>query len=199
MHRENHETENNMNENEKDFLFFYMQQTWEEMRHLENLRERVSVLILTITSIIAGFVVQQKFASDTKLMIWFIIILGVVGIFMGLKIFQIHQMGQNRLNKWNKYLESKCGSSPKILELRKEADLKTKKDFKLVSKIPHNFFWTSIFGFIIIIGFIMLTMIKDADPINCNTSNLNNNSKIDLPKPTDKVSNKKVDTILKVK
>jgi heme/copper-type cytochrome/quinol oxidase subunit 4 len=196
---ENQENENNMNENEKDFLFFYMQQTWEEMRHLENLRERVSVLILTITSIIAGFVVQQKFSSDTKLMVWFIIILGVVGIFMGLKIFQIHQMGQNRLYKWNEYLESKCGNSPKILELRKEADLKTKKDFKLVSKIPHNFFWTTIFGFIIIIGIIMLSMIKEVEPVNKNSSDLNNNNKIDLPKQTDKVSNKEIDTILKVK
>lgn len=196
---ENPINENNMNENEKEFLFFYMQQTWEEMRHLENLRERVSVLILTITSVLAGFVVQQEFTSDTKLIIWFIIILGVIGIFMGLKIFQIHQMGQNRLYKWNEYLESKCGDSPKILELRKEADRKTKKDFKLVSKIPHNFFWTAIFGFIIIIGIIMLTMIKKPEPLNSNSNDIKDKSKIDLPIQTDKVSNKKLDTISKSK
>lgn len=150
-----------MDKTEEKFLLFYMGQTWDEMRHLENLRERVSVLILTIASIISGFVVQQKFSPDTKIMVWFVIVLGIAGIIMGLKIFQIHQMGQKRLDKWNKYLESKCGDSPKILELRKKADLENKKDFKLVSKIPHNFFWTILYIFIIGIGIVMLTMIKD--------------------------------------
>ena len=150
-----------MDKTEEKFLLLYMGQTWEEMRHLENLRERVSVLMLTIASIISGFVVQQKFSPETKIMVWFVIVLGIVGIIMGLKIFQIHQMGQKRLDKWNEYLESKCGDSPKILELRKKADLENKKDFKLVSKIPHNFFWTILYIFIIGIGIVMLTMIKD--------------------------------------
>jgi heme/copper-type cytochrome/quinol oxidase subunit 4 len=193
---ENENMGNTMNQNEKDFLLFYMEQTWEEMRHLENLRERVSVLILTIASIIAGFVVQQKFAPETELMIWFIIVLGVVGVFMGLKIFQIHQMGQKRLNKWNDYLVTQCGESPKILELKREADLENKKEFKLVSKIPHNFFWTTIYGFIIIIGIIMLTMIKDATIIT-NNSNYTVESPLETTKK--EVLKKEIDTTLKVK
>lgn len=169
-----------MNKREEDFLFFYMGQTWEEMRHLENLRERVSVLILTITSIIAGFVVQQKFAPETKVMIWIIIVLGVIGVFTGLKIFQIHQMGQRRLNKWNKYLESECGENPKILELRKEADKENKKAFRLVRYVPHNFFWTAIYSFIIAIGIIMLTMVKPAEVDNIpKTEKAENISKVD--------------------
>ena len=36
------------------------------MTQLENLRERVSVLILTITIIVTGFVVQQKFTPKIK-------------------------------------------------------------------------------------------------------------------------------------
>jgi uncharacterized membrane protein len=193
---ENENMGNTMNQNEKDFLLFYMEQTWEEMRHLENLRERVSVLILTIASIIAGFVVQQKIAPETELMIWFIIVLGVVGVFMGLKIFQIHQMGQKRLNKWNDYLVTQCGESPKILELKREADLENKKEFKLVSKIPHNFFWTTIYGFIIIIGIIMLTMIKDATIIT-NNSNYTVESPLETTKK--EVLKKEIDTTLKVK
>ena len=81
-----------MDKTEEKFLLFYMGQTWDEMRHLEILRERVSVIILTIASIISGFVVAQKFSPETKIMIWFVILLGIVGIIMGLKIFQIHQM-----------------------------------------------------------------------------------------------------------
>ena len=189
------ENQNNMNPKEENFLLFYMGQTWEEMRHLENLRERVSVLILTITSIIAGFVVQQKFAPETKLMIWFIIILGIVGILMGLKIFQIHQMGQKRLDKWNEYLENSCGPSPKILELKRNADTENKNEFKLISKIPHNFFWTVIYSFIIIIGIVMLTMVKET-PVPSTSKK----DKTELSKKTmEESSIQKTDSIKQVK
>lgn len=186
-----------MDNTEEKFLLFYMEQTWNEMRHLENLRERVSVLILTIASIISGFVVQQKFSNDTKIMVWFIIVLGIVGIIMGLKIFQIHQMGQKRLDKWNKYLESKCGGSPQILELRKEADKENKKDFKLVSKIPHNFFWTTINIFIIGIGVVMLTMIKDVDKVDLKTKS---NTKSEIIKQNQNTNTSlNIDTLKNIK
>jgi hypothetical protein len=193
MSTENTNTENtvnSINEKEEKFLFFYMQQTWEEMRHLENLRERGSVLILTIASIMTGFVIQQKFVYETKLMIWFIIILGVLGIFMGLKIFQIHQMGQRRLNKWNEYLISKCGNSPQIMLLKEDADIENKKAFKIVSKIPHNFFWTTINIFIIVIGFIMLTMINE--PV---TNNIDPTNKVEKEiEHTENINNKLIDS-----
>lgn len=145
-----------MNKNEEDFLKFYMEQTWEEMRHLENLRERVSVIIITLASAIAGFVIQQKFASETKPLIWFIVLLGFFGLFMALKIFQIHQKGQERLNKWYSYIESNCGDNPQILILRDQADKANKKNFKFISKIPHNYFWTTMHMFIIIAGITLL-------------------------------------------
>jgi len=150
-----------MTDREEKFIFFYMEQTWNEMRHLENLRERVSVLIFTIASIILGFVVQQKLVPETRFMVWLVIALGVVGMVMGLKIFEIHQMGQNRLNKWTKYLEENCGDSPKILVLRREADKKNRKAFKYISWIPHNYFWTSLHFFIVVLGIVMLFLINE--------------------------------------
>jgi hypothetical protein len=44
---------------EYQFLTFYMQQTWEEMRHTEQLRATVSSLIIALTTLLAGFIVQQ--------------------------------------------------------------------------------------------------------------------------------------------
>jgi uncharacterized membrane protein YfcA len=148
----------NINDNEKDFLNFYMGQTWEEMRHIETLRERVTILVVTVASAIAGFVMQQKFADETKPFVWFIILLGVFGLLMTVKLFQIHQMDQKRLDKWYKYYESFCGDTPKILELRDQADKENKQDFSLVSKLRHNYFWSAIHIFIIGAGIILLTM-----------------------------------------
>jgi uncharacterized membrane protein YjfL (UPF0719 family) len=147
-----------IDENEKDFLKFYMEQTWEEMRHIENMRERVTILVVTVASAIVGFIIQQKFAIETKPFVWFIIILGVFGLLMTLKLFQIHQMSQKRLNKWYNYLESFCGNDPQILKLRRQADVENKKDFFYIVKIPHNYFWSAIHLFIVGAGFFLLTM-----------------------------------------
>ena len=181
---------------EEEFLLFYMEQTWEEMRHLENLRERVTILVITLATGIAGFVVQQKFSTDSKPLIWFIIFLGFFGLFMSLKIFQIHQRGQKRLNKWYSYLEQYCGTNPQILLLRDIADNENKKDFKLVSKIPHNYFWTILFIFIIA-GGISLFFFKPTKEID-NKTNINLLLKFDTK--TDSISTQKdTSIIIKIK
>lgn len=147
-----------IDENEKDFLKFYMEQTWEEMRHIENMRERVTILVVTVASAIVGFIIQQKFAIETKPFVWFVIILGVFGLLMTLKLFQIHQMSQKRLDKWYVYLESFCGNDPQILKLRREADKENKRDFFYIVKIPHNYFWSAIHLFIVGAGIFLFTM-----------------------------------------
>lgn len=147
-----------IDQNEKDFLKFYMEQTWEEMRHIENMRERVTILVVTVATAIVGFIIQQKFAIETKPFVFFVIILGIFGLLMTLKLFQIHQMSQNRLDKWYKYLESFCGIDPQILKLRTKADLENKIDFFYFVKIPHNYFWSAIHLFIVGCGLFLFTM-----------------------------------------
>jgi hypothetical protein len=145
-----------IDDNEKDFLKFYMEQTWEEMRHIENLREKTTIMIVTISVAIVGFVVQQKFASETKLLVYFEIALGLFGLLMSIKQFQLHQMDQNRLDKWYSYYESFCGEDAQILKLRDKADIENKKRFKYIKWIRHNYFWSTIYVFIIVSGFILL-------------------------------------------
>lgn len=146
-----------MNDNEKDFLKFYMEQTWEEMRHIETLRERVTILVITVASAIVGFVMQQRFALETKPFILFVILLGLFGLLMTLKLFQIHQMDQKRLDKWYEYYEGFCGSNPQILKIRDDADKENRKEFYYISKIRHNYFWSAIHILIIFSGAFLLT------------------------------------------
>jgi uncharacterized membrane protein YjfL (UPF0719 family) len=147
-----------MNENEKEFLKFYMEQSWEEMRHIENLRERVTILVITVASAIFGFIMQHKFTIETKPFVWFVILLGVFGLLMTLKLFQIHQMAQNRLDMWYLYLESHCGNDTQILKLRRQADNENKKQFFYIARLPHNYFWSAIHIFIVFVGFYLFSM-----------------------------------------
>lgn len=141
-----------MNDKEFEFLKFYMEQTWEENRHLESLRERVSILVITLASAIIGFIVQQKFASETRVFNLIIVLLGLFGFIMTLKIFQIHQKGQKRLDKWYEYINANCGGNPQILILRNQADVENKNEFPKISKVRHNYFWSILNISIAVIG-----------------------------------------------
>jgi hypothetical protein len=153
-----------MDENEKDFLKFYMEQSWEEMRHLEDLREKVTILVVTLATAITGFIMQQKFAIETKPFVWFLMILGAFGFLMTRKIFQLHQLAQRRLDKWYIYYESFCGSNPQILSLRNQADKESKADYFFISRLKHNHFWAIIHIFIVVAGLFLLTQYSNPIP-----------------------------------
>lgn len=141
-----------MNDNDFEFLKFYMEQTWEENRHLENLRERVTILVITLASAIIGFIVQQKFAPETKIFNSIVILLGLFGFLMTKKIFQIHQRGQKRLDKWYDYLKQSSTTNAQLLALRDLADSENEAEFPQISKLKHNLFWASLNLSIAIIG-----------------------------------------------
>lgn len=150
-----------MNDYEYDFLKFYLEQTWLEMRHIETLRERVTILVVTLASAIMGFIVQQKFSSDTLPLAMFICVLGVFGGFMVTKLYQLHQKDQCRLDVWYVYYESFCQPNSQILFLRNEADKDSNKKFWIHSW-KHNYFWLAIHIFIVIGGLLMLTRYHNA-------------------------------------
>ena len=67
-------------------------------------------------------------------------------------------MAQNRLDKWYVYLERHCGNDPQILKLRSQADKENKKMFYYIAILPHNYFWSAIHIFIVIVGICMFSM-----------------------------------------
>ena len=145
-----------MSENERAFLMFYMEQTWEEMRHIETLRERLTIIVVTIATATVGFVMQQKYAPETYPLAYLVIALGIFGYLGSLKLFQIHQMGQRRLEKWYRHLLGEEGEAAKILEIRDEADKENNKQFPIISTVRHNYLWATIHILIIIAGIFLM-------------------------------------------
>ena len=80
------------------FLMFYMKETNQEMRHIEQLRATVSSLVIALTTFIIGFIVQQNFKEGTAILAIFIIVLGLFGAVMTRKLYEVHQFCQHRLN-----------------------------------------------------------------------------------------------------
>lgn len=173
-----------MTQNELDFLHFYMEQTSEEMRHVENLREKIAAMIVTLSLAIGGFVIQQKFADQYKPLIIFMCILGLFGILMSHKLYQLHQEGQSRLNKWYELLKTEFNPSCEIFRARDIGDQENVKRFSVVSKIRHNRFWIMIYVFIIIGGIFFyfqkpIEEIKNIPPYSTTTIILKNPTVLD--------------------
>ena len=114
---------------------------------------------------------------------------------MTLKIFQIHQRSQKRLDKWYEYLEKYFGDNPQILKLREIADKENKNDFCIVSKIPHNFFWTGLFLFIII-GGLSLLFVKPVKELETKTPTTNISITLKTDNKTEVIPVKKDTTII---
>jgi hypothetical protein len=73
------------------------------------------------------------------------------------KLYQLHQFGQKRLDYWYKYLNQDIPNS-QILKYRDDADIAHKQQFRMLSKMPHNYFWVVLHLFIVIIGIAMLIL-----------------------------------------
>ena len=145
-------------EQEYEFLMFYMKETWEEMRHTEQLRATVSSLIMTLAALVGGFIVQQKFTKGTLILSIFLILLGLFGAIMVRKLYQLHQGDQARLNQWYAYLQEKMPEA-EVIKRRDLGDRVHKDDFFLMSKIPHNYFWMAFHLLIALEGVVMLLLI----------------------------------------
>jgi hypothetical protein len=141
---------------EFEYLMFYMKDTSEEMRHLEDLRATVSSLIIGLTTLITGFIIQQNFKEGTIILSIFVIALGLFGAVMTRKLYEIHQRGQARLDNWYDYLDASMPNS-EITKRKNEADKKHKKKYFLW-RIQHNLFWFLLHIFISIGGVTLLIL-----------------------------------------
>jgi Ca2+/Na+ antiporter len=145
-----------ISEEELEYLFFYMRETSEEMRHVEQMRATVSSLVIALATLVAGFIIQQNFKDGTLILSAFVILLGLFGAVMTRKLYEIHQAGQARLDKWYGYLDGRISDS-EVTKWKEEADQEHQKRFPL-SRVPHNHFWFLFHMFISSGGVILLIL-----------------------------------------
>ena len=87
-----------------------------------------------------------------------------------LKYFKYIKENQKRLDKWYSYLESHCRENPHLI-LRNQADIENKKQFKYISRVPHNYFWATILIFVIASGIYFILLNPTYDSPNKPTIN----------------------------
>ena len=92
-----------------DVLIKFCDEARQEMRHIENQRATITNMSILISSVVVGYIAQQKLDFTLIPISVLMIFLGIYGIIFTSKLYERHQfaqsriiIGQNKLTSYNR-------------------------------------------------------------------------------------------------
>jgi hypothetical protein len=144
--------------NETDVLLRYCDEAREEMRHIENQRATITNMSILITSVVIGYISQQKLEIALIPVSSLMIFLGVYGIIFTSKLYERHQFAQNRIDQWTNQID-KLAPKSNLLKLRDIADKEHASQFPRISKVRLNRLWMMLHAVIMFTGIAITLLI----------------------------------------
>jgi hypothetical protein len=141
-----------------EVLLFFCGQYWEEIRHTEKQRETLTNLIILIAAAVIGLVGQKGLSRDFILLALLLVVLGLYGVAMTLKLYERYRFLQTRLYYWYDHIDS-LHPDAKFLSLKTEADEEHKKQFPRLLKLRVHYLWLALHLLISVSGTILFVMI----------------------------------------
>jgi hypothetical protein len=123
------------------FLQYYLDQTWDEMRHIETQRASFVGSISSLTLVALGFVGQQGFKRKTLPVSIGVVVLGLFGVLAVAKFTSMHARDQARVDAWHRQWETLIHST--VLATRDSVDDATTRSSH-ASRIRHRHLWYSM-------------------------------------------------------
>ncbi|MGB3412051.1 MAG: hypothetical protein WBA45_12735 [Microthrixaceae bacterium] len=110
-------------QSEIEFVRYYLDQTWQEMRHMETLRVAFSSSVATISLAASGLLVSRD-VVDVRMLALFAIVLAAIGAlgFLGTqRLTVLHDWDQARMDAWHEELARLIGDRS-VLDTRDRVD-----------------------------------------------------------------------------
>lgn len=126
-----------------DVLLSLLNQYWDEIRHTENQRATLTNLIILIASAIIGLMVQKGLNKDFLPLAVLLILIGVYGTAMTLKLYERYSFIQTRLEHVYHHLEQ-LHPNTKILDIRKIASEEHEVQFPRLVKLRVHRLWLTL-------------------------------------------------------
>lgn len=147
-----------------DVLLKYCDEAWQEMRHIEDQRAAITNISIVISSVIVGYMAEQKALTLPMLPLSVLMIfLGIYGVVAVIKLYERHQLARNLLAHWTKHVE-KLRPKSKVLKLLKTAERENAAQFPKMSKIRLNWLWTALHVVIMLVGIGITVYILAINP-----------------------------------
>ncbi|NOT04423.1 MAG: hypothetical protein HOP27_07465 [Anaerolineales bacterium] len=142
-----------------DILLSFYNQARSEMRHIEEQRATTTNMLLVIMSAIVGFITQQNLSVNLIPVFLLMIALGIYGDLLIMKLYERHQLAQNRSESWAKQI-NKLHPKSNLLKIRDDADEKHSAKFAWLHKKLHvHSLWIILYTTFIIGGITMTAIV----------------------------------------
>lgn len=141
-----------------DVLLFFCNEYWEEIRHTENQRATLTNLIILIASAVLGLFVQWGLSKAFIPLAILLILLGLYGAAITLKLYERYNFLQNRLYLFYNKIND-LHPNAEFLKLRADADAKHKEQFPKLSRMRVHQLWLTIHAAISIAGIVITILI----------------------------------------
>ena len=142
-----------------DVLIKHCDEAEQEMRHIENQRATITNMSILISSVIIGYIAQQKLDIALIPVSTLMIFLGIYGMIFTSKLYERHQFAQNRIDHWTKQID-KLQPKSNLLKLRDIADKEHAAQFPRMSKVRLNCLWMILHTFIMLVGIGITALIS---------------------------------------
>jgi hypothetical protein len=134
-----------------DVLFEFCKAHWTEMHHIEAQRATITNIIIVITSVIVGFIVQQKASLGLLPVPILLVVLGLYGILITIKLYEGHHLAQIRCNHWYTRIDE-LHPNARFMQLRDAADAEHKSKYPRMSKFRLHWLWVALHAAIALLG-----------------------------------------------
>jgi hypothetical protein len=141
-----------------DVLLNFCNQYWDEIRHTENQRATLTNLVILIASAIIGFGVQKGLSKPFLVLAILLILLGVYGAAMTLKLYERYNFLQTRLEHFYRQIDA-LHPNAQFQTLRNDAASEHKGAFPKLSSVRVHQLWLFLHLAISLVGAVLAVII----------------------------------------
>jgi hypothetical protein len=143
---------------DREVLLNFCNQYWDEIRHVENQRATLTNLIILIASAIVGLMVQKGLSKGFLPLAILLILLGIYGAAITLKLYERYNFLQTRLEHFYRHIDELYPNA-KFLHLRRVAEDEHKAQFPRLSKLKVHRLWLALHIAISLSGMVLAAVI----------------------------------------
>lgn len=130
--------------------------TW--ARHTESQRAAFTNIILTITLLLEGFIVQRGFDNLSLSLAITMVVLGILGILVTTKLYERFDMHIQRVSEFEKRLDELNPNAHFLMAMKRAKEIH-KADHKTLFRVRLNFLWILLHAIIVVAGVLNIVAI----------------------------------------
>jgi hypothetical protein len=143
---------------DSEVLLNFCNQYWDEIRHIENQRATLTNLIILIASAIVGLMVQKGLSRGFLPLAILLILLGIYGTAITLKLYERYNFLQTRLEHFYRRIDE-LHPNTKFLQIRGAAYDEHNVQFPRLVRLKVHRLWLALHIAISISGIVLVIVI----------------------------------------